>query len=113
MKEKFGVHDQALDFLTSYVCQTGNVIVNDSQYAKGRTPIERISGITPAISEYMDFSFWDLVTYKSNPGVHSAQIGRWMGVSHRVGAEMAYWVLPASGIPISCTTVRLSKGRQT
>ena len=38
--------------------------------------------------------------------MHSAEIGRWMGVSHRVGPEMAYWILPASGRPISCTTVQ-------
>ena len=106
MKEKYGVHDRAWDFLTSYVCETGNVTSKNSRYAKGRTPIECISGNTPDISEYIDFSFWDLVTYKSDPGVHSANIGKWMGVSHRVGPEMAYWILPESGRPISCTTVQ-------
>ena len=29
-----------------------------------------------------------------------------MGVSHRVGPEMAYWILPASGRPTSCTMVQ-------
>ena len=76
MKEKYGVHDRAWDFLTSYVCETGNVIANGSRYAKGRTQIEEISGNTPDISEYIDFSFWDLMTYKSDPGVNSGEIGR-------------------------------------
>jgi len=76
MKEKLGVHERAWDFLNSYVCETGNVTSNGSRYSKGRTPIEGITGNTPDISEYMDFSSWDLVTYKSDPGVHSAEIGR-------------------------------------
>ena len=95
-----------MGFLISYVCETGNVIANGSRYSKGRIPIEGISGNTPDISEYLDFLFYELVTYKSDPGVHSAEIGRWLGVSHRVGPEMAYWILPASGRPISCTTVQ-------
>ena len=106
MKEKYGMHDRLWDFLTTYICETGNVTANSSKYAKGRTPMESISGDTPDISEYMDFSFYDLVTYKSNPGVHSPEIGRWLGVLHRVGPEMAYWILPESGRPISCTTVQ-------
>ena len=106
MKEKYDVHDRVWDFLIAYVCERGNVIANGSGYAKGRTPIEGITGNTPDISEYLDFSFYDLVTYKSDPGVHSASIGRWMGVSHRIGPEMAYWILPESGQPISYTTVQ-------
>ena len=106
MKEKYVVHDRLWDFLTTYVCETGNVTANSSKYAKGRTPMESISGDTPDITEYMDFSFYDLVTYKSNPGVHSPEIGRWLGVLHRVSPEMAYWILPESGRPISCTTVQ-------
>ena len=27
-------------------------------------------------------------------------------MSHRLGPEMAYWILPASGRPIPCTTVQ-------
>ena len=29
-----------------------------------------------------------------------------MGVSHKVGPLMSYWILPESGIPISCITVQ-------
>lgn len=106
MKEKFRVHDRVWDFLSNYVCETENVTACESKYAKQRTPIKRISGDTPDITEYIDFSFYNLVTYKNNPGVHSPEIGRWLGVSHRIGPEMAYWVLPESGRPISCTTVQ-------
>jgi hypothetical protein len=34
------------------------------------------------------------------------EFGQWLGVSHRVGRLMLYWILPASGIPISVGTVQ-------
>ena len=34
------------------------------------------------------------------------EIGIWLGVSHKVGQLMSYWVLPESGIPISVTTLQ-------
>ena len=94
------------DFGISYVCETGNIIPTSSKYSRGRTPIECITGETPDISEYLDFGFYDWVTFRNNAGLGCSEIGRWLGVSHRVGQLMSYWILPASGIPISCTTVQ-------
>ena len=94
------------DFVLAWVCETGNVTVSSSRYAKGRTPLEILTGETPDITEYLDFSPYDWVTFKQNAGLGEPQIGRWLGVSHRVGPLMSYWVLPESGIPISCTTVQ-------
>ena len=81
-------------------------MTNSSRYSKGRTLLEIITGITPDISEYVDFGFYDWVVYKTNAGVGDPELARWLGVSHRVGQLMSYWVLPESGIPISCTTVQ-------
>ena len=61
---------------------------------------------TPDISEYLDFGFHDWVTFRNNAGLGCSKIGRWLGVSHRVGQLMLYWILPASRIPISCTKVQ-------
>ena len=94
------------DFALSWVCETGNVTVSSSRYANGRTPIEILTGETPDITEYLDFSPYDWITFKQNAGLGEPQLGRWLGVSHRVGPLMSYWILPASGIPISCTTVQ-------
>ena len=59
-----------------------------SKYAKGRTPIECISGETPDISEYIDFGFYDWVTFRNNVGLGTAELGKWLGVSHWVGQLM-------------------------
>ena len=100
------VPNRLSDYGLTYVSETGNLTVNSSRYSDGRTPIEIITGCTPDISEYMDFGFYDWVTFRQNAGLGEVEIGRWLGVSHRVGRLMSYWILPPSGIPISCSTVQ-------
>ena len=50
--------DRVWDYGISYVCETGNLIVNSSIYSNSRTPIECITGDTPDVSEYIDFGFY-------------------------------------------------------
>ena len=69
----------------------------------GRTPIEKLTGETPDISEYLDFGFYDWVIFKENAGLGEVQIGRFLGVSHNVGSLMSFWVLPLSGIQVART----------
>ena len=52
----------------------------------------------------MDFGFYDWITLRSNGGLEKSE-GRWLGVSRRVGQLISYWLLPKSGIPISCSAV--------
>lgn len=94
------------DYLMIWISETGNLSVSSSKYANGRTATEIITGETPDISEYADFSFYDWVTFRSNAGLGEPEIGRWCGVSHKIGQLMSYWILPESGIPISCVTVQ-------
>jgi hypothetical protein len=53
-----------------------------------------------------DFRFYDHVSFKENAGLGATSIGRWLGVSHRVGGLMSYWVLTIKGTVISHTTVQ-------
>ena len=77
---------------------------------QGRTGYEEVTGKTPDISEYCDFDFYDLVWYHS--GVHPSisddnrEMGRRLGVSHRIGSDMCYWVITESGKVIAETTVQ-------
>ena len=106
IQAKTNTPDRLWDYGISYVCETGNLTVNSSRYSNGRTPIECITGDTPDLSEYIDFGFYDWVTYRQNAGLGKIEVGRWLGVSHRVGKLMSYWILPESGIVMSCTTVQ-------
>jgi hypothetical protein len=73
---------------------------------RGACPLEEVTGETVHISEYLDFGFYDHLSFKENAGLGATQIGRWLGVSHRVGGLMLYWVLTMQGTVISRTTVQ-------
>ena len=74
-----------------------------------RSGIEQLTGETPDISEWLDFSFFDLVWYhvaSNDTSTDPRLLGRWLGVSHRVGSALCYWVLTKSGKVVSSTTVQ-------
>ncbi len=73
---------------------------------RGACPLEEVTGETLDISEYLDFGFYDHVSFKENAGLGVTWIGRWLGVSHRVGGLMSYWILIIKGTVISRTTVQ-------
>ena len=64
----------------------------------------------------MDFAFYDMVWYHDQPKPDltekSRKLGRWLGVSHRVGSDLCYWVLTVSGNVISYTTVQHVKKQE-
>ena len=94
------------DFGLVWACEIGNMTISSSRYVNGRTPLEYITGETPDISEYLDFGFYDWVTYRTNAGLGELSIGRWLGVSHKVGNLMSYWILTVAGHVISTTKVQ-------
>ena len=74
---------------------------------RGICPLQDVTGETPEISYYLDFYFYDHVSYKDNSGLGMTAIGRWLGVSHRFGGLMSYWILTQKGTVISRTTVQI------
>ena len=71
------------------------------------TGIERITGDTPDISKWLDFEFYDLCWYWDVPNDwDNPKIGRWIGVSHRVGSAMCYLILTDKGKVVARTTVQ-------
>lgn len=94
------------DYGLQWVCDIQNRTANNSRGLDGRCPLEKITGETVDISEYLDFGFYDWVWYRENAGLGETKIGRWLGVSHRVGTLMSFWVLTSSGKVISRTTVQ-------
>ena len=69
-----------------------------------------MTGDTPDISEWLDFEFYDLVWWIDRPNKPditdmARRLGRWLGVSHRVGSDLCYWVATDSGQLVSKTSV--------
>jgi hypothetical protein len=77
---------------------------------EGRTGVEEITGDSPDISEWLDFDFYDLVWYWDAPHLalmeDNPKLGRWLGVTHRVGSDMCYWVINENGNVLARTTVQ-------
>lgn len=77
----------------------------------GRTGYEEVFGQTPNIAEYVDFEFYDLVWWwdrgdKISSTEDPKSLARWLGISHRVGGDMCYWLVTASGKVISKSSVQ-------
>ena len=73
----------------------------------GRTGLEKITGDTPEISDWLEFEFYDLVRYWDNrEDEEKDNVGRWLGVAHRIGSALCYWILTEKGTVISRTTVQ-------
>jgi hypothetical protein len=74
-----------------------------------RCGLEELTGETPDIAEWLDFEFyervWVLHQATAEVGDDVRRLGRWLGISHRVGSRMCYWILLESGKVISSTTV--------
>ena len=75
-----------------------------------RTGLEIVTGDTPDISEWIDFEFYDRVWYYDHKKmeIHDTgrRLARWLGVAHRVGSDLCYWLLLESGKVIARTTVQ-------
>ena len=69
------VPERLWDYGLVWISETGNLSVSSSSYASGRTPLEYIIGETPKISEYLEFTFYYLVTYRANAGSVELSIG--------------------------------------
>ena len=84
------------DYGLRWVCEIMQRTASWSGSLEGRTPLEMVTGETPDISEYLDFGFYDWCWYHENAGLGEIKLGRWLGVSHRVGSAMSYWVLTST-----------------
>lgn len=85
----------------------GEILSRMCRHNNNHTGIERLTGDTVDISEWIDFEFYDLCWYWEVPDDgENPMIGRWLGVSHRVGSAMCYWILTSKGNVVARTTVQ-------
>ena len=93
----------------------GLVYISEIQSLIARGPTQRsglklLTGQTPDTSEWLDFDFFDRVWYwdqkKMDMTDEQARVGRWLGIAHRVGSDMTYWILTEAGTVIARSTVQ-------
>ena len=57
--------------------------------------------------EWLDFEFYDLVSYWDTPGDdNNSNIGQFLGIAHHFGTKLCYWILKSNGQVLVSTTVQ-------
>jgi hypothetical protein len=102
------VSSRLWDYGLVYIAEIQSLLARGAERRPG---IEQLTGSTVDISEWLDFDFFDRVWYwdqkKMDMTDEQARIGRWLGISHRVGSDdMPYWILTESGQVIPRSTVQ-------
>ena len=83
-------------FTAEYIAAILSFTATPLAKLQGRTSYEFIFGHTPDISEYIEFEFYDWVWYWDSSAEYPEEkkrLGRWLGVAHRVGQGMCYYIL--------------------
>ena len=94
----------AAEHLANIMCFTATPLAR----LQGRTSYEFVFGHTPDISEYIKFGFFDWVWYWDRDAEYPNELkrkGRWLGVAHRDGQGMCYYILTESSKVIVRSTV--------
>src|SRR6476620_3839407 len=88
-------HESTWYFAAQYVADVHNICA-DSRLPDNMTPYQYLHGITPDISTYLQYTFWQPVLFLDHEAVWPAtneRSGRWLGVAHNIGDAMTFWVL--------------------
>ena len=94
------------DYGLRWVVEIMQRTASDAGTLHGRMGLEKVTGETPEISEYIDFGFYDPCWYKENAGMGKTKMGRWLGVSHKTGSLMSFWILTLSCCVVSRTSAQ-------
>jgi hypothetical protein len=105
------------DYCCQYTVNLRNRLAQPVPQLHSRTPHEMITSNTPDISEYLEFTWFKPIWYYE-PSVfpeENKHLAYWLGIAHRVGQAICYWILPSKGVPIARTTIQRipKKERQT
>ena len=103
---KSAVPKRLWDYGLRWVVEIMQRTASDAGDLRGRTSLEKVTGEMPEISEYVDFGFYDYCWYRENAGMGETKLGRWLGVSHKTGSLMSFWVLTDKYRVISGTSVQ-------
>ena len=101
-------HAQAsLGFCACMVCWCAEIFSRTYNAKTQRTGLERLTGDTSDISEWLDFNMYNQVWVWDSPGKEeNPRPGGWLGVSHCIGSMLCSWVINGKGTIYSRTMVQ-------
>jgi len=109
--EKTGASKRLRDYCTLYHSELRNFTAHPHFKLHGHTPY--VTGHTPDISEYLDYSWYETVWYHDQDAPFPEtwrKLAKWLGVAHCVGQALCYYILPESGRPIVRSTIQALPG---
>ena len=91
------------DYAAVYVSEIRSCTAHPMYKLHGRIPHEIVAGDTPDIMKWLEYDFYQPMWFYSPAMflVEKQLLGRWLGVVHRVGPALCYWILPVSGVLIA------------
>ena len=92
---EYNIPKRLWDYLLQYEAQILSMIARGKDGIPG---LKRVTGNRVDITEWLDFTMWDRVWIMDEPdGSSPPKLARWLGVSHRVGSTLCYFVIKANG----------------
>jgi hypothetical protein len=70
------------------------------------TGIERLIRDSIDISKWLDFEFYNVVWFHT-PGLDGPFLGQWLGVAHRIGGNLSYWIINSKANVLARKAVQL------
>ena len=92
-------HKRLWDCCCTYVAEKRKLTASDLYILHGCTLHEMVTSDTSDISEYADYEWYQPLWDYDDIGFPGKwrNIVRWLGVAHRVGQALCYWILTSRG----------------
>ena len=90
-----GAPDSLWYMAAQYIADINN-ICSDKSLPNEMTPLQYLSGVTPDISAYLQFTFWQPVLYLDHEAEWPSskeRSGRWIGLAQGIGDLLTFWIL--------------------
>jgi hypothetical protein len=90
-----GAPDSAWYMAAKYIADINNICL-DASLPNRITPLQYQKGVTPDISAYLQFTFWQPVLYLDHEAIWPSskeRSGRWVGTAHGIGDLLTFWIL--------------------
>lgn len=85
-----------------------HIIRSDPNLPDGMTPLQYKTGVTPDISAFLQFSFWQPVLYLDHESEWSSlkeRSGRWVGIAHNNNDPFTFWIFDDQTIQLLARSV--------
>ena len=92
--DRTGAPDSAWYHAAKYLAEIHSILANPN-LPDSVTPRQYRTGITPDISPWLQFTFWQPILFLDNEDSWPSskeRAGYWLGVSENIGDFLTYWI---------------------